>query len=69
VAAADEELRDAGPASTCSVPTLLKIAKTLSSWTSSRVFRTVSAVLYASSTYRYLIWRPRTPPRELTYLK
>src|SRR3954447_2703877 len=51
------------------VPAELNIAKTLSCSTSTWVSATVSAGLLPSSTTRYSILRPLTPPRPLTYLK
>jgi hypothetical protein len=53
----------------CSVPRVLKIAKTSCSSTRRRVACTVCWGLYSSSRNVYEMRRPFTPPRALTYLK
>ena len=51
------------------MPSELTIAKTLSCSTSCCVACSVLAGSEPSSTALYVIVRPLTPPRELTYLK
>jgi hypothetical protein len=51
------------------VPSVLKSAKTSSSWTSRRAFWTALGGSYASSSVTNSILRPSTPPFAFTYLK